>query len=308
MMETSAPKQADGTTPPRTRTYYDLEAGRSYTLDLDDPLVACATSDLKRGWGDPFAGAAAMGKQLGHERPQNPGHATVAGIDTEIFVVSTSQGLSKLWIDPKSTLLMKWEVVSPAGEPITMLEVTKFDTHAPPAARLAIPTGCTKPTETGRKDQTLHLTAAPPGGEGGVTDALAPPASPKPCTALFRAVRLGSMAPLGQGYQIAIDRTLDDAHPASYRVGLTATGQAIFAGGGLTEDTEAIKDGILRIEDMPPKIHVELCFGKGGCNSAVIYRHCTAPESILVFAVHNPAALSDGGDWYWINAPAKSPQ
>jgi hypothetical protein len=302
MMEQYAPKQADGNRPPHTRTYYDLKAGRSYTVDLDDPLVPCGVSDSKGDWGDPFASAAAMNEELEKQKPADGGHQSLAGIDTRIFVASTPQGRTKLWIDPKSNLLMKWQIVAPDGKPLTVLEVTKFSTAAPPPALLAVPPACTAAPP---QNQTVHLTAAPGGGEGGVTNAIMPPSSAKSCTALFRVVRLGSMAPLVGGYQIAIDRTVDNAHPASYRVGMSAMGQANFAGGGLKEETAAVKGGILRIENMPPQIHVELCFGKGGCSSALIYRHCTAPESTLAFVIHNPARVSDGGDWYWLNAPAK---
>jgi hypothetical protein len=302
VMEQYAPAQADGTTPPRTRTYYDLKAKRSYTLDLDDPLVPCTASDLKGDWGNPFADAAAMKSALTKQKPAEGGHETVAGVDTRIFVATTPQSRSKLWIDPKSNLLMKLQVVAADGKPTTVLEVTSFTTAAPPATLLAVPAACTK---VPAPNQTIHLAAAPGGGEGGVTDAIVPPASATSCTALLRVLRLGSMAPLIGGYQIAIDRTVDAVHPASYRVGLTATGRANFAGGGLQEDTAAVKKGILRIEHVPPQIHVELCFGKGGCSSALIYRHCTAPESTLAFVVHNPARVSDGGDWYWLNAPVK---
>jgi hypothetical protein len=302
MMEQYAPKQADGYLPPHTRTYYNFAAGRSYTLDLDDPLVPCAISELNGNWVDPFAGAARMSNALTKQPTTDGGREILAGIDTKILVASTPQGPAKLWIDPKSNLLMKWRIVAPDGKPTTVLEVSKFSTAAPPAALLAIPAAC---TAAPKQDQTVHLTAAPSGGEGGIANAIMPPASAKSCTALFRVVRPGSMAPFVGGYQIAIDRTIDNAHPASYRVGLSATGGASFAGGGLKEETAAVKDGILRIEDMPPQIHAELCFGKGGCSSALIYRHCTAPESTLVFLIHNPARVSDGGDWFWLNAPAK---
>lgn len=302
MMETYAPQQPDGTKPPHTRTYYDLKAGRSFTIDLDNPLVPCGASDLTGDWGDPFASAAAMNHQLMKQKPADGGHEIIAGIDTKIFIASTPQGRAKLWIDPKSNLLMKWQVPGPDGKPLTLFEVTKFSTAVPPAGLLAVPAACNKAPQ---QDQTVHLMAAPSGGAGGVDSAISPPASAKSCTALLRVVRLGSMAPLIGGYQIAIDRTVNPAHPASYSTGLSATGRANFAGGGIKEEAASVKDGILRIENMPPQIHVELCFGKGGCSSARIYRHCTAPESTLVFAVHNPAQLSDGGEWYWIDALAK---
>ncbi|MGH6980832.1 MAG: hypothetical protein ACREFC_06465, partial [Stellaceae bacterium] len=97
-----------------------------------------------------------------------------------------------------------------------------------------------------------------------------------------------------------IDRTVDTSRLASYSVGLAANGHASFSGGELREETSSVRDGTLRIDNMPRQIHVELCFGKGGCASALIYRQCTAPETVLLFAVRNPARIADGGDWLWV--------
>lgn len=176
-----------------------------------------------------------------------------------------------------------------------MLEVTQFILGVPPTAMLALPAPCgAHSSET----QNLHLTALP----GGAKNAIMPPPSAKSCTALLRVVPAGKITPLTAGYQVAIDRAVDPDRPASYTVGLAADGHANFSGGGLREETASIRDGILRIDDMPQQIHVELCFGKGGCASALIYRQCSAPESVLLFAVTNPSRISDGGQWLWVKA------
>jgi hypothetical protein len=305
MMEQSAPRQADGTRPPHTRTFYDLKAGRSFTVALDDPLAPCAISSTAGDWGDPFADSAAIGTQLAKQKPSAVGSDTVAGTETQVWTIASADGGARLWIEPKSGLVMKWAVTRPNAAPQIILQVESFSTAPPPTALLDPPAAC---RQASTESKGVHLTTVPAGGAQGIANATVPPASAHSCTALLRVVRLGSMTPLASGYQIAIDRAIDPAHPASYRVGLEADGHADFAGGKLIEQTAAIRNGILRIADVPPQMHVELCFGKAGCNAAQIYRHCAAPEATLVFAVHNPARLSEGGDWYWIDGPPDRPQ
>jgi hypothetical protein len=305
MMEQYAPKQKDGSQPPHTRTFYDLKAGQSYTLDLDNPLVPCSPSSIQGDWGDPFSASAQMGAELAKQKAIAAGIDTVNGVRTKVLVASSPQGSAKLWIDPRTGLVMRWEATEPKGKPQIVTEVKEFSAASPPASLFEVPASCKKASE---EDRGLHLAAVPGGGENGVANAIMPPASDLSCTALLRVVPVGSMTPIPNGYQVAIDRNVDPDHPASYNVGLTADGRAEFGGGGLHEETVAIKDGILRIDNVPKQIHIELCFGKAGCSSALIYRHCTAPESTLVFSVHNRARLADGGEWLWIKAKPAAAQ
>jgi len=34
----------------------------------------------------------------------------------------------------------------------------------------------------------------------------------------------------------------------------------------------------------------------------MIYRHCFAPQTVLLYVVKNPAKLSDGGDWLYVKS------
>jgi len=293
MMEQFAPTQSNGARPPHTRTYYDLKAGRSYTLDLDNPQTPCGPSSFAGEWGDPFADSARMSAEIANDKPIAVGGDTVGGIKTDVFSITTPKGSAKLWIEPKSGLVMKWDEAEPNGKPRTVIEVTQFRVGPPPPAMLTPPPTC---GALSGESQNLHLTSVP----GGASNATMPPASARSCTALLRVVSAGKMTPLTGGYQVAIDRSADPDHPAGYRVGIAADGHAEFAGGGLREETASLRDGTLRIADMPRQIHVELCFGKGGCTSALIYRQCTAPETVLLYAVRNPARLSNGGAWLWV--------
>jgi hypothetical protein len=300
MMEQFAPKQSNGARVPHTRTYYDLKAGRSYTLDLDNPQTPCISSAVAGDWGDPFASSAEMSAELAKQKPADGGEDTVNGVKTKVLIATAPQGSATLWVEPRTGLVMKWQAAEPNGAPRTVIEVTQFVLGAPPAATFALPAACgARSGET----QSLHLTSVP----GDAANAVMPPASANSCTALLRVVPTGKMTPLTGGYQVAIDRNVDPNRLASYSVDLAADGHANFSGGGLREETTSIGDGTLRIDNIPRQIHVELCFGKGGCASALIYRQCTAPESVLLFAVRDPARLSDGGDWLWVKAAKPRP-
>jgi hypothetical protein len=47
---------------------------------------------------------------------------------------------------------------------------------------------------------------------------------------------------------------------------------------------------------------VEAVFGNRGSSSALIYRQCMWPRTVLLFVVKNPEKLSGGGDWLWVKS------
>ena len=103
------------------------------------------------------------------------------------------------------------------------------------------------------------------------------------------------MQPIVSGFQVAIDTTVDQDHPASYNVGISAEGHATFKGGGLHEVTAQLRNGTFRIDNAPKLFYLDAQFGKGGEASANIYRTCVSPQTVLLPVVKNPA---NGYRWH----------
>src|SRR5580704_5013042 len=62
-----------------TRTYYDLQNHKNYTLSLSDASAACSRGDFTGDWGDPFEVAAGLMKELAPQNPKQIGAETVNG-------------------------------------------------------------------------------------------------------------------------------------------------------------------------------------------------------------------------------------
>ena len=142
IIEQSIPARADHPTGVHSRAYYDLKAGLSYTLDLIDRATPCGPSKVSGDWGDPFAMSADLIAQMAKFHPTNAGAATVNGIATEVSTATTPDGQAKVWVEPKTGLIVKWVMTPPNGPPRTMTEVTSFSQTPPSPAALALPTKC----------------------------------------------------------------------------------------------------------------------------------------------------------------------
>ena len=142
--------------------------------------------------------------------------------------------------------------------------------------------------------------AAETGGHASqYVDAVAAPVSHQSCTVLLSIVMAGTLKPVTDGFQLAIDRKVDVDHPASYTIGLSDDGRSTFTGGGLREVTAEFKNGVLAIPDMPKYLDVEFSFGPGSGGSALIHRQCFGPQTRLIYVVDNPDTGVKGGDWLW---------
>ena len=142
--------------------------------------------------------------------------------------------------------------------------------------------------------------AAETGGRGDqYVDAVTAPVGDQSCTVLLSVVMAGTLAPVTDGFQLAIDPKVDIDHPASYTMGIGDNGRMTFSGGGLREATADFKDGVLTIPNMPKYLDVEFSFGPGSGGSALIHRQCFAPQTRLVYVVDNPDTGVKGGDWLW---------
>jgi hypothetical protein len=142
MSEQALPARADLPKGQRSRAFYDLNTGLTWTVDLIDHSTPCGASRFTGDWGDPFTISAGLIDQLGHYHPTRAGAETVNGIPTEVSVATTPDGQAKVWVDPRTGLLVKWVITPPKGPPQTMIEVTSFSLTPPPPAAFAIPPKC----------------------------------------------------------------------------------------------------------------------------------------------------------------------
>ena len=122
-----------------TRTLYFLDTGESLTWEPANTEAAC-TRDSFQGdaWLDPFSGAADLAMpgvtQLGSE--------AIHGIATIILVSKAKPGI-KLWVDPKTGLMLKAEYTPPSSDKaITYFEIIELHLDPPPAALFGIPAHC----------------------------------------------------------------------------------------------------------------------------------------------------------------------
>ena len=243
-----------------TRTFYDIPAGKSYTQDLLQPGGPCTGANFSGDWGDPFAMTAQINAEAAKKPLKDLGPGTVNGMAAKVMEVPV-EGMptpAKVWIEGKHGLVLKLDMAMPGKPQATLFEVKTVSFGKPPAGAVAQPASCVAagpppPTEA-------EKIAAATGGNA--TDfAIAPiaPATPSrnSCTVLLRTVRAGSMEPMTTGFQVAVDLTVDLDHPASYKMGAGPGGKATFAGGGLKDLTSQLRNGVLRIDNVPEKFDVE---------------------------------------------------
>jgi hypothetical protein len=279
-----------------TRAIYDLQTGKTYALDLNQAVVGCSAGTFSGDWGDPFAASAGLATL----KPKDLGVDTVNGTAAKVMEVAFpgQSAPAKVWVDGKYGLVLKLDM---GGK--TVIEVKKVSFAKPAASVLALPAACTAAAATPTEAERIGAAT----GESGANfaNAIMPPAAPSSasCTVLLRTVRAGSMAPIASGFQVALDTTVDVDHPASYQIGLGPGGHATFSGGGLKEMTGQLQTGVLRIDAAPARFDLEMAFGTAGSASALIYRQCFGPQTVLLYVVKNPDKLSDGTNyWLWVKS------
>jgi hypothetical protein len=142
IIEQTIPPTAGNPTGVHSRAYYDLKGKLSYTLDLVDPATPCGPSNVTGDCGDPFVMSADLLAQMAKSHPTDAGAATVNGIATEVSVAATPDGEARVWVEPKTGLIVKWVMTPPNGPRRTMIEVTSYSPTPPSTAALALPTKC----------------------------------------------------------------------------------------------------------------------------------------------------------------------
>ncbi len=286
------------------RTFNDLQTHKSLSWSSPGSSLGsspgnssgCSAATFSGDWGDPFAAVDELtgpnAKQVGTEK--------ILGFAAKIVEASGPDARIKAWVDAKSGLVLKVQV-SQADRPLsTVIEVTDVSLDPPPASVFAIPPDCAGAVAPPTEDE--KLAALTGGNPQDYAEALHPPASKDSCAMVFRVVQAGTMAPIASGFQVGVDLDVATEPTPSYVMGVTVDGRATFSGGGLHAVTSELRDGVLRIDNVPDRFELEMAFGAAGWSSGLIYRQCFAPQTVLLFVVKNPAKLSDGGEWLWVKS------
>jgi hypothetical protein len=301
LLDRETPSQTPGGTATHIRSFYNLEKHEGNAWDAAAANPPCSSSRFSGDWGDPFAASAALHTELAGAHLVDAGTAAIAGMTAKIVDADTPQGKARVWLEPKYGLILRLEF-TPTGAPTqTMVEVKSVSLAAPPASIFVLPASCKSagpppPTDAERIAAETGASAAD------FTLATHGPASANSCTVIFRVVRAGSLTPITSGFQLALDRTVDPDHPGGYTIGLGEVGHSTFSGGALHEVTGQLQNGVLRIDDAPPLFDIETAFGRAGSSSALLYRQCFGPQTVLLYVLKNPARISDGDDWLWVKS------
>jgi hypothetical protein len=145
--ETTAAAAAAGARATHIRTFYDLEAHKSYTRDLLNTAAPCSGDNYKGDWGDPFEMSDEMWAETKKPEARALPNEKFLGLSAKVFEIPDAQtkATSKVWFDEKTGLLLKAVATDMQGGHSTLIEVKRFSTSRPDAARLQIPAECLSP-------------------------------------------------------------------------------------------------------------------------------------------------------------------
>ncbi len=292
-----------GSKPMHIHALYDLNTQQTLTWDLVDSSIPCGSSTFSGSWGDPFADSASLLDDVYKQNPIQVGTETVHGMTAKVLEADDSTGKTKVWVDTRTGLLLKARLTPPGGAPRTLIEVTEVSYSAPPASLFTVPANCAAAAAAPRVPTEAESIAAITGGNAqDYVKAIYGPGSQSVCSMLFRVVKAGSMEPIANGYQVGVDLNVATEPTPSYKIGVGTNGHSTFSGGGLHEVTSQIRNGVLRIDNIPAQFELDAEFGSAGSSSANIYRQCFAPQTVLLYVIKNPANLSEGGEFLWVKS------
>lgn len=298
--QTTADKAADPTAA-HAVTLYDLDRHTSLTWSTGNTAAGCGTGTFSGDWGDPFASAPDMtgnnAKQVGTE--------TLHGIAANVMEVAAGDaGTAKVWIDPKTGLVLKAQMTPPGGAPKPILEVTDVSWGPPPQSIFTVPPACAAaaaaPPPPTEEQRIGELT----GDDGrNFVKAIYGPGSTEACTVIYRVVKAGTMEPVTTGFQVAVDLNVANEPAPNYKIGIDAQGHSTFSGGGLHEIAAETQDGVFRIDRAPARFNLETAFGgNAGDTQSLVYLRCFAPQTVLLLIVKNPASITDGAELLWVKS------
>jgi hypothetical protein len=293
------PGQPDGG---HIRSLYEIATGANYTWDV-------ATGDCNRArfsgnGGDPFAESPA--DELAQQNAKPTGTEMLNGFSTRVYELLDHGTSIKVWVDTKTGALVKEQMTPPNAATQVLAEIKQATFARPPATVFAMPASCAAaaPPPPTMEEQLAADTA---GHVADYSSALQEKPSPNSCSVNIRAVKAGSLEPITSGFQIAIDTTYKVEDRPHYTMGVGDNGIESFSGGGLHELTGQLHNGALRIDNVPPYFYVMTHFGKGGDESALVYRQCLGPTAVLVILVRDPSDLAKGGEFLWAKSGKFAP-
>jgi hypothetical protein len=286
-----------------TRALYDLNTQQSLSWDLADSSRPCGKSNFGNDWGDPFATSAQMISELAQQNAKQVRTETYLGFTAKVLEASSPDGTMRAWVDAKTGLVLKAQMIPASGAPQNLIEVKSLSYAQPPASVFALPANCAEaaagPRVLSESDRVAELTG---GDAQDFVRAIEGPGSQNSCTMIFRVVKAGTMEPVTSGFQVALDTTIDINNLPGYTIGHSKDGRATFAGGDLREVTSQMHNGVLRIDNPPAQFELDTEFGNAGSSTALIYRQCYGPQTVLLFVVKDTANLGKGGDWLWVKS------
>lgn len=283
----------------KTRTVYDLQAHTSVSFSAETAAAGgCGSGTFSGDWGDPFAGSEDMTKDLGKPEVKMTGAETLNGFATKVYEVTgkTPAENAKVWVDTKYGLVVKANL----GAMGTLVDVKQLTVGKPASSLFVLPSACTAAATKPAPLTPAQQMAADAGVKNpdDYADAIMPPGSgsASSCTALFKIVRAGSMEPITSVRAIGVDMA---EIPGAYTVG-GGTNGSHYSGGTIKDMTTEYRNGVLRIDNVPAHFMIDVEFTGSTSATALIYRQCMQPQSVLLLVVKNPNDMTDGkARWLW---------
>jgi hypothetical protein len=302
LAEVFRPAKPDGTAANHVFTLYDLATHFSYTWDPAIKPPSCSAARFSGDWGDPFESTAEVVAGIAKGELKAAGVETIAGIPVKVYAQTDPQATIKVWFDDKDGLVMRETYKAGSAPPQTVVDFRRVSFSPPAASLFVLPAACASahPPPT-----PAELIAAETGDNAAnYVSAINGPGSKNPCSVALRVVRAETMAPVTSRIQVAIDTTYNVDHPPAYVYGMSDNGTETFSGGSLHEITSQVHNGMVRISNPPASFHLEVnvVTPGDGAASALIYKQCFAPTTVLLYVVKNPGKPSEGGDWLWAKA------
>jgi hypothetical protein len=274
------------------------------TWDRVDAFVPCVRSNFtpEDRYGDDLQDPFVGGNALASKTARQLGTESILGIATRILETTDDPNAAlRTWVDPRTGLVMKLMLVSPAaGLRRPLFEVMHVSFEPPPVSLFAVPPQCNAFTILPQTDAAPEGSSAPTGPMGELAwNGLVGPATKESCTMLFRVVEMGSDKPLTRGIQVALDLAPGAKPSPYYSARLDEQGHATISGGQLHEIAPDESSGLYRIDNIPDEFVIDVEFGWNGSAAAKIYRHCFAPRTILQYLTF-PNSTHMGGNWEWV--------
>jgi hypothetical protein len=303
--QTSQPS-SPGSQESHIRTLYDLTARVGYTWNVPESGQSCGriTFDRDSDWGDPFTASRENRAGIEQQHAKQLGPETVNGIAASVMEAATPDIRGKIWLDPKTGLMVRMDVAFGSAPYETKYELKSFQAARPPASLFRLPAACGEAAEQPLPKTDAQAIQAETGAGQDYANAVMPPLEPMPlqsCNVFLRVVREGTLQPVRSAFQVALDTTSGQNQPPKVEMGLGLDGRAHFE--GIAEVTARLRDGVLRIPNAPENfwVYLNVIHGSGG-GLALIHRQCYRLDQVLLFimAPEQTEERPDRVQWLWV--------